>query len=111
MDGAEAAAPNLLLDDILVYPVHGGAVVVAAAIMGTGVEGFLDGAASRRRSAVVSNGALVGGCGHVLDQLRAADICGGRKVDVNAMAWKDASGFDLGRRRRLRAGRALSRRT
>ena len=47
MDGAEAAAPNLLLDDILVYPVHGGAVVVAAAIMGTGVEGFLDGAASR----------------------------------------------------------------
>jgi hypothetical protein len=46
VNGAEAAAPNLLLDNILVYSVHGGAVIVAAAVMGTGIEGFLDSVAA-----------------------------------------------------------------
>lgn len=110
VDGAEATAPNLLLDNILVYPVHGGAVVVAAAIMCARIEGFLDGVAARRRSAVVSDGALVGRDGHVLDQLWAAGIGGGWKVNVNSVAWKDAGGFDLGRRGRSRARRSLSHR-
>jgi hypothetical protein len=110
VDGAEAAAPNLLFDDILVYPVHGGAVIVAAAIVGTSIEGFLDSVAARRRSAVVSNGALVCRDGHVLNQLWTAAVGGGRKVDVNSVAWKDAGGFDLGGRGRSRARGTLNRR-
>jgi hypothetical protein len=110
VDGAEAAAPNLLFDDILVYPVHGGAVIVAASIVGTGIEGFLDSVAARRRSTVVSNGALVSRDGHMLDQLWTAAVGGGRKVNVNAVAWKDAGGFDLGGRGRSRARGTLNRR-
>ena len=110
VDGAEAAAPNLLLDDILIYPVHGGTVIVAAAIVGTRIEGFLDGVATRRRSAVVSNWALVCRDRHVLHQLWAAGVRGRRKVNVNSVAWKDAGGFDLGGRGRSRARGALNRR-
>jgi hypothetical protein len=110
VDGAEAAAPNLLLDDILIYPVYGGAVIVAATIMGAGIEGFLDSVAARRRSTVVSNGALVSRDGNMLDQLWTAAVGGGRKVNVNAVAWKDAGGFDLGGRGRSRARGTLNRR-
>lgn len=110
VNGAEAAAANFLLDNILVYSVHGGAVIVAAAIVGTRIEGFLDGVATRRRSAVVSNWALVCRDGHVFDQLWPADIRGGWKVNVNPVAWKDAGGFDLGRRGRSRARRTVSHR-
>jgi hypothetical protein len=44
--GAEAAATDLLLDGILIYPVHGRAVVVAAAIMRACIESFFDGSAA-----------------------------------------------------------------
>jgi len=111
VDGAEATTPNLLLNDILVYPVHGGAIVVAAAIVGAGIECFFDSTAARRRSAVVSNGALVSGRRQVFDHLRAAGVGGGRKVDMNSVAGQDTSIFHLRRRGRLRARRALSRRT
>ena len=110
VNGAEAAAPNLLLDNVLVYSVHGGAVIVAAAIVGTGIEGFLDSTAARRRSAVVSNGALISRDRHVLDHLWTASFRGGRKVDVNSVAWKDTGSFDLGRRGRSCARRVLNRR-
>lgn len=110
VNGAEATATNLLLDNILVYSVHGGTVVVAAAIVGTGIEGFLDSVAARRRSAVVSDGALISRDGHVLDHLWTAGFRGGRKVDVNSVAWKDAGSFDLGGRGRSRARRVLNRR-
>jgi hypothetical protein len=38
--GAEAAATDLLLDRILIYPVHGRAVVVAAAIVRACIKRF-----------------------------------------------------------------------
>lgn len=95
VDGAEATTPNLLLDDILVYPVHGGAVIVAAAIVGASIESFLDSVAARGRSSVVSNGALVGWHGKVLDHLRTAGFRGGRKVDMDSVAGQDAGSFDL----------------
>jgi hypothetical protein len=110
MNGTEAAASNLLLDNILVYSVHGGAVIVAASIVGTGIEGFLDSIAARRCSAVVSNGALVSRDGHVLNHLWTAGLSGWREVDVNSMAGKDAGSFDLGGRGRSRARRVLNRR-
>jgi hypothetical protein len=110
VNGAEAAATDLLLDNVLIYSVHGGAVIVAAAIVGTGIEGFLDSTAARRRSAVVSNGALVGRDGHMLNHLWTARFRGGRKVDVNSVAWKDTGSFDLGRRGRSCARRVLNRR-
>lgn len=43
--GAEAAAANLLLDHILVYPVHS-TVVIAAAVVGARIECFFDGLAA-----------------------------------------------------------------
>lgn len=95
MYGAKAPAANLLLDHILVYPVDGGTVIVAAAIVGAGVEGLFDSSAARRCSAVVSDWALVGGHRHVLDHLRTAIVGGGREIDMDAMAGQDASGLDL----------------
>jgi hypothetical protein len=95
VNGAEAAAADLLLDHILVYPVHGGAVVVAAAIVRAGIEGFFDGAAARGSPSVVSDGTLVGRHGHVLDHLRAAVVGGRGEIDMDAMAGQDAGGLDL----------------
>jgi hypothetical protein len=40
--GAEATATNLLLDYILIYPVDGGTVIIAASIVGAGIEGLFD---------------------------------------------------------------------
>jgi hypothetical protein len=59
---------------------------------------------------VVSNRALIGRNGHVLDHLWTAGLGGWRKVDVNPMAWEDAGSFDLGGRGRSRARRVLNRR-
>jgi len=93
--GAEATAANLLLDHILVYPMDGGTVIVAAAIVGAGIEGLFDSSAARGCTAVVSDGALVGGRRHVLDHLRTAIVGGGGEIDMDAMAGQDASGLDL----------------
>lgn len=93
--GAEAAATNLLLDHILIYPVDGGAVIIAAAIVGAGIEGLFHSSAARRCSAVVSDGTLVGGHRHVLDHLRTAMVGCGREIDMDAMAGQYASGLDL----------------
>ena len=45
MHCAEAAPANLLLDHILVYPVYS-AVIIAAAVVGAGIECFFDSLAS-----------------------------------------------------------------
>lgn len=95
MYGAEAAATNLLLDHILVYPVYGGTVIIAATVVGTRIKGLFDSSAARGCSAVVSDGALVGGQRHVLDHLRTAIVGGGRKIDMDAMAGQNAGGLDL----------------
>jgi hypothetical protein len=95
MYGAEATTANLLLDHILVYPVDGGTVIIAAAIVGAGIERLFDSSATRGCSAVVSDGALVAGRRHVLDHLRTAIVGGGGEIDMDAMAGQDASGLDL----------------
>lgn len=41
VDGAKGATANLLLDQVLVDAVLGGAVVFAVAVLGAGIEGFL----------------------------------------------------------------------
>ena len=41
VDGAERAAANLLLDQVLVDAVLGGAVIFAVAVLGARIEGFL----------------------------------------------------------------------
>jgi len=41
VDGAKGAAANLLLHQILVDAVLGGAVILAVAVLGSGIEGFL----------------------------------------------------------------------
>jgi hypothetical protein len=41
VDGAKGAAANLLLDQVLVDAVLGGAVILAVAVLGAGIEGFL----------------------------------------------------------------------
>ena len=64
MHGTETAAPNLLLDDILIDAMDGGAVIiVAATILRFGVQRLLDAFRPRRRSSVVSDWALVRGSG------------------------------------------------
>lgn len=45
VDGAKGAAANLLLDQVLVDAVLGGAVILAVAVLGAGIEGFLAGLA------------------------------------------------------------------
>ena len=95
MYGAEAAATNLLLDHILIYPVDGGTVIIAAAIVGARIKGLFDSSAARGSSTVVSDGALVGGHRHVLDQLRTAIVGGGREIDMDAMAGQNTGGLDL----------------
>ena len=95
MDGAEATATNLLFDRILVYPVDGRTVVIAAAIVRAGIECLFDSSATGGCSTVVSYRALVCRHRHVLDHLRTTIVGGGREVDVNAMAGQDANGLDL----------------
>lgn len=87
MNGAKAAATDLLLDHILIDFVHGRAVLVAASIVCACIQRFLDGFAARGRAAVMSYRALVGGCGHVLYHLWTAMVGGGWEIDMNAMAW------------------------
>ena len=41
VDGAKGAAANLLLDQVLVDAVLGGAVIFAVAVLGAGIAGFL----------------------------------------------------------------------
>lgn len=43
VDGAERASPNLLLDQVLIDAVLGGAVIFAVAVLGARIEGFLGG--------------------------------------------------------------------
>jgi len=95
MYGAEAAATDLLFDRILIYPVDGRAIVIAAAIVRARIEGLFDSSAARGCSSVVPDGTLVGGHRHVLDHLRTAIVGGGREIDMDAMAGQDASGLDL----------------
>jgi hypothetical protein len=45
VDGAKGAAPNLLLDQVLVNAVLCGAVIFAIAVLGARIEGFLGGSA------------------------------------------------------------------
>jgi hypothetical protein len=84
--GAEATATNLLFDGILVYPVDGRTVVVAAAIVRARIERLFDSSAARGCSTVVSYRALVCGHRHVLDHLRTTIVGGGREIDMDAMA-------------------------
>lgn len=98
MHGAEAAAADLLLDHILIYPVHSCTIIVTAPVMRSGIECFLDSPAAGGRTAVMSDGALVGRIGQMSDHLRAAAFGGRGKVDMDAMTGQDAMGcFDLGR--------------
>ena len=46
VDGAERAAPDLLLDQVLVDAVLGGAVIFAVAVLGARIERFLGGQTS-----------------------------------------------------------------
>lgn len=46
VDGAERAAANLLLDQVLVDAVLGGAVILAVAVLGARIERFLGGQTS-----------------------------------------------------------------
>lgn len=94
MHGAEAATADLCLDLILVYLMDW-SVIVATAVMCTCIECFSDSLAARRRSAVVSDGALVGRLRHVPDHLRAAIVGCWWEVDMDAMAGKNACRFDL----------------
>lgn len=59
MYGAEAASPNLLLDDVLIDAVDGAAIVFTAAIVRACVERLLDALGLGGDSAVVTDGALV----------------------------------------------------
>lgn len=59
VDSAEGAAADLLLDQILVDAVLGGAVILAVAVLGARVERFFDLSCGGRCPAVVSEGALV----------------------------------------------------